>query len=89
LRFRLTLTWLLLAAGLLSPMRTGAVAPLPRKGKLPPDLSEILSRMNDAAKRLKSLSANLTYTKVTVLVNDKSRGRAPLFPQGQNSGDPD
>jgi len=79
LRFRLTLTWLLLAAGLLSPMRTGAVAPFPRKGKVPPDLSEILSRMNEAAKRLKTLSANLEYTKVTVLVNDKSREEGRLF----------
>jgi outer membrane lipoprotein-sorting protein len=73
------LTWLLIAAGLFSPVRTGAVAPFPRKGKLPPDLSEILSRMNDAAKRLKSLSANLTYTKVTVLVNDKSTEEGRLF----------
>ena len=79
MRFRLTLTWLLLAAGLLSPMRTGAVAPFPRKGKVPPDLSEILSRMNEAAKRLKTLSANLEYTKVTVLVNDKSREEGRLF----------
>ena len=79
MRFRLTLTWLLLAAGLLSPMRTGAVALFPRKGKLPPDLSEILSRMNEAAKRLKTLSANLEYTKVTVLVNDKSREEGRLF----------
>ena len=72
-------TALILAAGLLSPMRTGAVAPFPRKGKLPPDLSEILSRMNDAAKRLRTLSANLTYTKVTVLVNDKSTEEGRLF----------
>jgi len=60
-------------------MRTGAVAPFPRKGKVPPDLSVILSRMNDAAKRLKTLSANLTYTKVTVLVNDKSTEEGRLF----------
>jgi len=60
-------------------MRTGAVTPFPRKGKLPPDLSEILSRMNDAARRLKTLTANLEYTKVTVLVNDKSREEGRLF----------
>jgi len=60
-------------------MRTGAAAPLPRKGKLPPDLSEILSRMNDTSKRLKTVSANLTYTKVTVLVNDKSTEQGRLF----------
>jgi outer membrane lipoprotein-sorting protein len=75
----LALTWLLLSAGLLAPMRGGAVVPFPRKGKLPPDLSQILSRMNEAAKRLKSLSANLEYTKVTVLVNDKSTEEGRLF----------
>jgi outer membrane lipoprotein-sorting protein len=43
-----------------------------RKGKAPADLAEVLSRMNESAKRLKTVSANLEYTKVTVLVNDKS-----------------
>jgi outer membrane lipoprotein-sorting protein len=43
-----------------------------RKGKVPADLPEVLSQMNEAAKRLKTVSANLEYTKVTVLVNDKS-----------------
>ena len=79
MRFRPALTFLLLGGMLLSPWLNGAAVPLPRKGKLPPDLSEILSRMNDAAKRLKSLSANLTYTKVTVLVNDKSTEQGRLF----------
>jgi len=79
LLFRLTLTWLFFAAGLLLPMRSGAAAPLPRKGKLPPDLSEILSRMNEASKRLRSLTANLEYTKVTVLVNDKSTEQGRLY----------
>jgi len=75
----LLLSCLLLSARLLAPLRTGAVPPSPRKGKLAPDLSQILSRMNDAAKRLKSLSANLEYTKVTVLVNDKSIEQGRLF----------
>lgn len=60
-----------------------AILPLaaatPRRGKLPPDLTEILSRMNDAKKRLKTLSANLEYTKVTVLVNDKSTELGQFF----------
>jgi outer membrane lipoprotein-sorting protein len=68
-----------LVAAFLAPLDSGALAPVPRKGKLPPDLTEILSRMNDAAKRLKSLSANLEYTKVTVLVNDKSKEEGRLF----------
>ena len=42
----------------------------PRKPKT--DLGQILARMNDAAKRLKTVTANLDYTTVTVLVNDRS-----------------
>jgi len=49
-----------------------------RKGKHT-DLTEILSQMNDASKRLKTLSTNLEYTKVTVLVNDKSTQSGQLF----------
>lgn len=36
------------------------------------DLGEILSRMNDTAKHLKTVTADLDYTTVTVLVNDRS-----------------
>jgi outer membrane lipoprotein-sorting protein len=50
-----------------------------KKGKLPPDLTEILSRMDDSAKRLKTVSANLEYTKVTVIVDDKSTETGQLF----------
>jgi len=60
-------------------MSSGAVAPIPRKGKILADLSEILSRMNDAGRRLHTLSANLEYTNVTVLVNDKSTEEGHLF----------
>jgi len=71
----LGMAWMALAA-----TRTAAMgAPAPRKGKMPPDLAEILSRMNDAAKRLKTISANLEYTKVTVLVNDQSVEEGQLF----------
>jgi outer membrane lipoprotein-sorting protein len=59
----------LLAGALALAVVQPAVA---RKGKVPADLSEVLSQMNEAAKRLKTVSANLEYTKVTVLVNDKS-----------------
>jgi outer membrane lipoprotein-sorting protein len=50
-----------------------------RKRKLTPDFTEILSRMNDAAKNLKTLSADLEYTKVTVLVDDKSTETGRLY----------
>lgn len=49
-----------------------AVSAQGRKSKIPPDLAEVLSRMDDSAERLKTLSANLAYTKVTVVVDDKS-----------------
>lgn len=42
-------------------------------------MAEILSRMNDSAKRLKTVSASLEYTKVTALVNDKSTESGQLF----------
>jgi len=48
-------------------------------GKLPPDLSEILNRMNEASKRLRNLTADIEYTKVTVLVNDTSKEKGRLF----------
>jgi outer membrane lipoprotein-sorting protein len=50
-----------------------------RKGKHPTDLTEILSDMNEASKRLKTVSANLEYTKVTVLVDDKSTQSGQIF----------
>jgi outer membrane lipoprotein-sorting protein len=50
-----------------------------RKRKLPPDFTEILSRMNDAAKNLKTISADLEYTKVTVLVDDKSTETGRIY----------
>jgi len=42
------------------------------RGRRVSGLGEILARMNDASRHLKSVSANLSYTKVTVLVNDQS-----------------
>jgi outer membrane lipoprotein-sorting protein len=51
----------------------------PKKGKLPPDLTEILSRMDESAKRLKTVSASIEYTKVTVLVDDKSTESGQLL----------
>lgn len=78
---RLGVTLALLVA--LLPAASGT--PQTRKGKLPPDLTEILSRLNDSAKRLKTVAANLDYTKVTVLVDDKSTEVGQLlFQKGKN-----
>ena len=84
-RLKLTFALLIFAAVLAAPLRSGA-APLPRKGKLAPDISEILSRMDDAGKRLRTLTANVEYTKVTVLVNDKSTEQGRLFLRKGNKG---
>jgi len=71
----LAVVWVLAALALpLSP-----AAPRLRKHKLPPDLAEIMSHMNDSAKHLKTVSTNLEYTKVTVLVNDTSAESGQLF----------
>lgn len=68
-----------IGVALLVAVLAANASPLHRKGKFPPDLAEIMSRMNEAAKRLKTVSANLEYTKVTVLVNDKSVEEGQLF----------
>ena len=44
----------------------------PRRQGNPFNLKDILARMNDAGKHLKTVSTDLEYTKVTVLVNDRS-----------------
>ena len=67
----------LAALGLVAPLLQGALRL--HKRKVAPGLGEILSRMNETAKRLKTLSADLEYTKVTVLVDDKSTERGQLF----------
>lgn len=45
---------------------------IPRLRKAKSGLGEVLARMNDAAKHLKTVTADLDYTTVTVLVNDRS-----------------
>jgi outer membrane lipoprotein-sorting protein len=71
-------SWVLavLAVGLIGL----AVQPiLARKGKGKTEFSEVMARMNDTAKKLKTVSANLAYTTFTVLVNDKSTETGQLF----------
>ena len=50
-----------------------------RKHKGAPELGEILARMNDVSKHLKTVSADLEKTKVTVVVNDKSTEIGQLY----------
>jgi outer membrane lipoprotein-sorting protein len=43
------------------------------------DLKQILSHMNETGKHLKTVSSNFEYTKVTVLVDDRSTENGQLF----------
>ena len=54
-------------------------SPDTKKGKVPRDLSEILSHMDRAARNLRTVSANLEYAKVTVIVDDKAVQSGQLF----------
>jgi len=74
---------LVVSAALFRPAILGGAVRL-HKHTVPPDLAEILSRMNETSKRLKTLSAALEYTTVTVVVNDKSTERGQLFYQKGN-----
>jgi outer membrane lipoprotein-sorting protein len=67
-----------------------AVTPLPvltksKKERL--DLAQIFSHMNQSAKHLKTLSADLEYTKVTVLVNDFSTESGQMYFRNAKSPD--
>jgi outer membrane lipoprotein-sorting protein len=64
-----TLTRVLLVGALVLTLASPAGA---RKGKHPTGLAEILMHMNEASKNLKTISAHLVYTTVTVLVDDHS-----------------
>jgi outer membrane lipoprotein-sorting protein len=64
---------------LLAAVMTLTLAPPASARKHHTDLTEILSDMNEAAKRVKTVSANLDYTKVTVLVDDKSTESGQLY----------
>jgi outer membrane lipoprotein-sorting protein len=70
--FLLTVSFSLLAAV------PGSSAPRRHKHGVAP-FTEILARMNDSAKHLWSLTSNLEYTTVTVLVDDKSTEYGELF----------
>ena len=67
-----------------------AVAPLfvlagNKKERL--DLAQILSHMNQSTKHLKTLSADIKYTKVTVLVNDFSTESGQMYFRNAKSPD--
>ena len=47
--------------------------------KIPLTVGDVLSHMDDAARRLKTISARLSYTTVTVLVNDRATQSGYLF----------
>jgi outer membrane lipoprotein-sorting protein len=73
---RSVLTVASLAVWLMGAALPSAGAP---KNKERLDLPQILSRMNDSAKHLKTISADLELTTVTVLVNDRSTESGRMF----------
>ena len=78
------------SVGLILALFLLAVTPLSlfAKGKKERlDLDQILSHMNQSAKRLRTLSADLKYTKVTVLVNDFATESGQMY--FRNSKSPD
>lgn len=58
---------------------SGAAAFKPRAGRSPLNFKQVLTRMDGAAAQLKTVSARLSYTTVTVLVNDRSTQTGELF----------
>jgi outer membrane lipoprotein-sorting protein len=60
------------AAAFLAAGACALAGATPRRKSTAFDLKEILTRMNEAGKHLRTVSARLEYTKVTVLVNDRS-----------------
>lgn len=82
--FRSKNTGLILALALAGLMPFSAFA-ASKKERL--DLTQIFSHMNESARHLKTLSADLEYTKVTVLVNDFSTESGKMY--FRNSKSPD
>jgi len=56
-----------------------------KKGRVAPALGEILARMDEASRQMKTVSANLEYTKVTVVVNDRSTDHGKLYYRNSKS----
>lgn len=75
---------LVLVAVLLAAM---AVPALGASNKDSLDLAKVLSHMDKSSKHLKTLSANLEYTKVTVIVNDHSTDSGKIYFRNDRSPD--
>lgn len=71
----LVAAWLPLISLLLS---AGAAKGLQGQ-KMPRGFNRVLAHMDDAARRVKTISAHLAYTTVTVLVNDRSTEVGEMF----------
>ncbi len=75
-------------AGLILALLVLGTLPLFAKAKRERlDLDQILFHMNESAKHLKTLSANLEYTKVTVLVNDFATESGQMYYRNAKSPD--
>ncbi|HEV2419962.1 MAG TPA: outer membrane lipoprotein-sorting protein [Terriglobia bacterium] len=81
MRFHRIRLWgaLALVAAMVSTALPAVAAHRSRVGASSLSFKQVLSRMDDAASQLKSVSAQLSYTTVTVLVNDRSTQTGELF----------
>jgi outer membrane lipoprotein-sorting protein len=61
------------------PLALVLFAPAARAQNPKPSLDQVLLRMDESGKRLRTLSAELSYTKVTVLVDDHSTETGQIF----------
>jgi outer membrane lipoprotein-sorting protein len=74
-----TLRVVLLGLALLLVSLGSGISARAADDKASPDQREVLARMNDVSKHLKTLSCDLEYTKVTVVVDDKSTEIGQLY----------
>lgn len=78
LRYKTLRAWTQLVVVLLTLSSTGALQTL-GQSKLPATTQRILFRMDKTSRTLKTLTADLKQTKVTVVVNDVSEENGKLF----------
>ena len=76
-----------IALGFLALLITFPAIAAPRLRKAKTGLAEILARMNDAAKHLKTVSADLDYTTVTALVNESDTETGKFYLRNPKSPD--
>ena len=70
------------------PLRAGQAAPDKGSNTSAPQLQTVLAGMDEAASRFSSLSGDLEYTKVTVVVDDHSTEKGKVYFEKDKDGKP-